>query len=548
MTRPFNAPIAAITGLGFGVFATYLLFEQRLGLGYALFAAGFVALLLGLAYAHRHAPLRANLWLAAPLLFFSLMVTLRTNGTLTLVNILAGLVLATFLVATWDRHPLAHLSLFGYGLAGIVAGTNVLVRPFLVLTDLIVKGAPPRARMIVRPVIVGILIALPFLCVFALLFAAADAIYAQALGDLVQGFDLGRLIAQILFALFFSYLAVGALDLALARRTGAVATALGDFSWGVEKPDARAGGRGPLGIIETSVVLALVLALFVTFVIVQLRYLFLPKEQLGYAFDKITYSEYAREGFFQLILIAALVIGLMVTLEYFTRRGRPSQHWLFNGLTVALIACTLVVLVSSFRRLQLYGLEHSFTHLRFYSHSFTIWLAVALSLLLVAVLAGRPRIFAFGVFLTLIAYLAILDLINVDAFIASANLDHATVYGKDLDRRNFVPLGEDAVPVIIARLDQLDPINRRALSQMLYLQLRSTEQASAGAGWQSTNTSRQEALGLLAPRREELAASCADGLDRNPPPTRPGPGSVEYRQELAQALRPLCFKTPPGGK
>ena len=31
--------------------------------------------------------------------------------------------------------------------------------------------------------------------------------------------------------------------------------------------------------------------------------------------------------------------------------------------------------------------------------------------------------------------------------------------------------------------------------------------------------------------------------------TRVGPGSLEYRQELAQALKPLCYKnTPPGGK
>src|SRR5205814_15372 len=189
--------IAAIAGLGFGVYATYLLFDQRLGLGYTLFAIGFVALLLGLAYACRQTPLPANLWLAAPLLFFSVMVTLRTHGTLTLVNILAGVVLATVLVATWGRPPLVRLTFFGYSFAGLVAGTNVLIRPFLVLADLIVRGAPPRARPIVRPVLVGVLIAAPFLCIFTLLFAAADAIYAQALGDLVQGFDLGRLILQV---------------------------------------------------------------------------------------------------------------------------------------------------------------------------------------------------------------------------------------------------------------------------------------------------------------------------------------------------------------
>jgi hypothetical protein len=287
------------------------------------------------------------------------------------------------------------------------------------------------------------------------------------------------------------------------------------------------------------VALGLLLALFLSFVVFQLRYLFLPQDRLGYTFERITYSEYAREGFFQLLVVASLAILLMVALEFFTRREKLMHHWAFNSLTVALVASTFVVIVSSFRRLQLYGFEHSFTHLRFFSHTFTVWLGVVLILLAIGVLLGRTRIFALGTFASLLIYAAGLNLLKVDAFIAASNLDHAAVYGKDLDRRNFVTLGEDAMPVMAARLHELDPINRRAIEQLLYLQLQRTRNATEKVGWQSTNLSRNQALAALAPLEEQLANSCV-----NPPSSvdRRGPdwGGAHRQIDAIHQLRPLC--------
>src|SRR5437764_676888 len=80
-------------------------------------------------------PSRANLWLLIPSIFFSAMVTLRTNSTLTAVNILAGLAVLVLLVSTWDRHPVSRLTWIGYGTVWLVSGLNAVVRPFLVIAD-----------------------------------------------------------------------------------------------------------------------------------------------------------------------------------------------------------------------------------------------------------------------------------------------------------------------------------------------------------------------------------------------------------------------------
>jgi hypothetical protein len=367
------------------------------------------------------------------------------------------------------------------------------------------------------------------------------------MGDFWQALDAWRLILQGVTAVSFAWLAIAALDLAFGHRARPLPGDTDDAAWAVQPEATSVGARGPLGIIEAGTILGSVLVLFAAFVVFQLRYLFLPQDQLGYDFQTMTYSEYAREGFFQLLAVAAVVITLMVALEFFTRRSRDVHNWIFNLLTVALVSCTFVILVSAFRRLQLYGLEHSFTHLRLFSHSFTVWLAVVLVLLACAVLLSRPRIFAFGTFVTLLMYLAVLDLLNPDAFIASANLDHASVYGKPLDRRNFVPLGEDAVPVLVARLNELDPINRRAIEQILYLQMEAAQQGARQRGWPSTNPARTLALSVLSERHDELALSCADGPNPSAPrgssPPRGMGLSLERQQQLVNDLLPLCYRS-----
>src|SRR5437870_3356507 len=135
MTRKFSSATAVISGLGLGVLATYLLFRQQPGVGYTLLVAALVSVLVGLGYLHRSTPLPANAWLVVPLLFFSGMVALHTNSTITILNILAGLGILGLLLTTWNRQVLARFVVLGYALAAVLAAASIAVRPFLLLAD-----------------------------------------------------------------------------------------------------------------------------------------------------------------------------------------------------------------------------------------------------------------------------------------------------------------------------------------------------------------------------------------------------------------------------
>ena len=97
----------------------------------------------------------------------------------------------------------------------------------------------------------------------------------------------------------------------------------------------------------------------------------------------LTYAEYAREGFAQLMVVAALTLGVIALARRDDRALR-----LLLGLLCAL---TLVVLASALKRLGLYEEAFGFTRLRLLAHGGILWLGGLFVLVLAAgVLRDAP--------------------------------------------------------------------------------------------------------------------------------------------------------------
>ena len=94
-----------------------------------------------------------------------------------------------------------------------------------------------------------------------------------------------------------------------------------------------------------------------------------------------TYAEYARSGFAQLLVVAALTLAVIAAAHRWARGGR-----LLRVLLAALCLLTLVVLASALKRLGLYEDAFGFTRLRFAAHAILLWLGA-----MFLPRAGRPR-------------------------------------------------------------------------------------------------------------------------------------------------------------
>src|SRR5205814_475840 len=174
----------------------------------------------------------------------------------------------------------------------------------------------------------------PFLLLFGGLFVAADAVFKNLLESAVP--DWRHLWSHALLVLGVAWLSAGLLrDLLGSREDERLL------------PASTVGRRERrrLGTMEVAAALALVDLLFLSFVVVQLRYLFGGKE-LVEARIHLTYAQYARHGFFELLAVSLLVFPLLLGVDYLTR-GAERRARLVRALSGVLVALVLVVMASA---------------------------------------------------------------------------------------------------------------------------------------------------------------------------------------------------------
>lgn len=321
-----------------------------------------------------------------------------------------------------------------------------------------------RAQPAFRAFAIGTAVVTPF----ALLFLTADAAFA-AIADSAPRPALGSLPARL--AVFAAVL-VAALGLALAARE----------RWSA-RPFVR---RHRLALIEWALPLAALNALFAAFVAVQVTVLFAGHDHVLRT-SGLTYAEYARSGFWQLLAAAMLTLVVIKGATLVAAPRGRTEDVLLRLLLGLLCALTLVIVASAFHRLRLYESAFGLTRLRLTAEAFSLWLGGTLALLVVVGALRRsaalPRIVLAWSAVALIVF----SLANPDARIADRNVDRWRETGR-IDLHYASGLSADAVPAL-SRLPAA--LRAEALAEI--------ENTLARAEpWSSANVSRRRARELLA--------------------------------------------------
>ena len=220
----------------------------------------------------------------------------------------------------------------------------------------------------VRGVALGALCALPLLLLCGALLASADAVFSGVFGsfaDWLAELDALSALFKALDTLFFTLCFFSAIFfLCHPPAEGAPAAQ--------ERP-----GRSAVPYITA---LTLLCALYALFAAVQFEYLFGGAEA---AAMEGGWAEYARSGFMQLVLVAA--VDLAVLLFCAVRAGHSRA---VRVLCLLLAALTAVILASAFWRMRLYILAYGLSVLR----AMTLWAMafILCCLALASVKALRP--------------------------------------------------------------------------------------------------------------------------------------------------------------
>ena len=449
MTQLKNPGGLILFSLFIGWLADMLFYGKRLGISVILFIAIFGTGFWVLGQLEGQKLKKGNLWLAAPLLFCATMVMVRANSALTLLNMLICgfcLVLLGIFMTTGKSYS---LGLLGFTTLPFRALGNMAIRPWpLVNENLDFEAIQVTSRDTVYPVLRGAVLAVPVLAVFMGLLVSADAVFAQTM---LRVFDI-QISAEIFNFLWRGCIIFGISWVAIGYMAYALRSSVNVPRPFPERVLGKIRGTLPLGTIESFTILLLVNLLFGAFVSIQFAYLFGGRNFVS--LDGISYSAYARRGFFELVVVACLTLLLIQLMNWFTVKKFNRDRFYFNLFSSLIIGFVLVMLVSAFQRLSLYEWTFGFTQLRIFSHTFIVWMGIAL-IWYVITLWLRPDRFAIGALLCLFGFVISLNLLNPDALIVRRNVQRYRTVGH-LDLEYLIELSADAVPDLIKLTGEIE--------------------------------------------------------------------------------------------
>jgi len=402
-----------------GALAAALLPGARAGLGFVLVALALAAAAALAGCAPR--PLRAAA-LGGLALALAAATAVRDAGWV-VAGELAGAVMLGSIAMSAPRHwrAIAHAA-FAATLR-LAPGARLVGRA---ATARLAAAPTGRALAVGR----GLVLAGALLAIFGALFASGDRAFAQLAGDVLpDAIPLDDLpLRLVVFGLVMSF-------------AGGLAQAASVADEPARRPLLR------LGRAEWLLALGALNVLFALFVAVQLAVLFggdaYVRETAG-----LTYAQYARSGFAQLVAVAALTLGVVASALRWARTEQPRDEAILRALLAALCVLTLVVLASALHRLGLYEDAYGFTRLRLAVHALLLFGGALFALVLAALVSGRrewlaPATVVLGALAALAFWVG-----DPDRRIAAHNVERYEATGR-IDLEYLSHLSADAVPALL---------------------------------------------------------------------------------------------------
>lgn len=272
-------------------------------------------------------------------------------------------------------------------------------------------------------ILLGILIAIPILIIVLSLLTSADVVFRRVLLNLFDSFDDIRNICKAITYFFIGFFAC--YSMAKTAYDKQYKLNLGSIT-----------KYNPIVAITVSITLSFV---YIVFCVIQIVTLFgkgtyfLPQ---GY-----TYSAYAREGFYQLVVVAIINMMIMFICKVLFKKSKV----LVGTLTI-ISACTFILIASSAYRLLMYIDMYHLTMARIFGIFIIIALALYMVGLTISMYIDRFPVFEYILAMTTLVYMGMV-LIRPDVLIAKENVKY--IEEKQDVRYLIKELSYDAAPYLV---------------------------------------------------------------------------------------------------
>ncbi len=181
----------------------------------------------------------------------------------------------------------------------------------------------------------------------------------------------------------------------------------------------------------------------------------------------INFAEYARQGFFQLMVVSLINILIILITRKFETKKNESQYRYVKVMNVIMIFLTIVIIASSFLRMHMYESAFGYTTLRLLVYATLITESILMIPTVMYIFNENVNIAKSYMIIIICAYVAV-NFMNMDYVIAKKNINRYYAVN-DIDIEYLENYGSANIPLLIKLYNKTeDEIVKKELGLYLY--------------------------------------------------------------------------------
>jgi hypothetical protein len=470
-----------IIGISFDIF----FYDKTLGISYPVFIV-LTLLVFAVSFWGSLKKLNNAAWsFAVPVLLLAATFLIYSNQILKILNYMIIpflIIMFGALVTGVNKSDWSDIRFIGDMVKRVFVPFGFIHKPFVTLFRINVReGREGRSRVLPK-VLLGILISVPVLAIIIWLLSSADIVFK----DLFTNIPISKIVKHFLVVVsIFVYAACFLWSLLKA------------FDEREKSTYERIKWKLFFDPVILLTILVLINIVYAVFSVIQFAYLF-----GGSSFvlpSSYTYAEYARRGFFELVVVSIINFGILLFGIVFVKKENKKIFTAIRAFLTLLVVFTFVLLASAFYRMLVYEQAYGFTYLRVFVQTFMIMLFFLSIVNIIYIWYPKLPIIKSYFIISLAVYI-IMNFANVDVIIAKNNINRYNET-KQIDMVYLKGLSYDAVPemqnLLASVKDSSDKGERQIAEDIIeYFEDKKIELEDQ-KNWQSFNISRYKAEKII---------------------------------------------------
>lgn len=340
-------------------------------------------------------------------IILSVAYAIFTNEFFRLLNIIIVPIslFSGFLLLTYDNIPF-KLVTFITAFLELIVGKSIENTSKLSaeLKDKLGNANKESENKYSKYILKGIFISIPLVIVLLMLLSGADEVFSYYLSNIWDYINIKNVLDFIVRAI----IAVAVMFLVYGLNYTLSSTK-------VKKVNNKSLKRTFNSTTIITVLISIILV-YLVFTKIQVSYLYLNKElPVG-----VTFSDYARNGFFQLVFLVVINLIMIISIKMKTIVNISKTNSILNIGYSIITVLTINMGVAAIYKMNLYIGEFGYTRLRILVQAFTVFLCIALLFLLIFIWKEKTLFKPIAI-TAMVIYLA-LNYCNIDNFIAKENI------------------------------------------------------------------------------------------------------------------------------